>query len=1166
MLGLARRGSERDMRWRVLGPLEVQAEDGWTGVDAPKRRALLAALLAEPGQIVSSARLIDELWRDDPPPAARKLISGYVLKLRRALGDPDGRVVVTRAPGYQLMTGRAEVDAGRFEELVSQGRSALAAGDADRAGGLLAAALALWRGPALADVPRGPIAAAEAGRLEEARLAAVELWAEAGLLHDQGTELVPELRRLTAVHPLRERFWHLLMRALARSGRHAEALAAYEQARQIIADELGADPGPDLQQLHQDILTGDQARPGRPGTGQPVASPSPAVVPRQLPGAARHFTGREAELEQLSELLGELSSTSGTVVVSAIGGTAGVGKTALAVHWAHQAAGQFPDGQLYVNLRGYDPGEPMPAAETLAAFLRALGVAGQDIPAGTGERAARYRSLLAGRRMLILLDNADSVQQVRPLLPGTGACVTVVTSRDSLAGLVARDGARRLELDLLPTADAETLLTTLTGRRAVADPTATAALAARCARLPLALRVAAEFVAARPYEPLSSLLAELAGQQPLDLLEAHGDPGTAVRAVFSWSYQSLAPGTARIFRLAGQHPGPGFDGYAAAALAGSTLGQAQHHLGLLVRAHLIQPTGPDQYAMHDLLRAYSRELAVSQDGEGERRAALIRLFDYCLHTSAGAMDTLYPAEADRRPRLSPATVTAPAVDDPAAAQRWLDAERARLVAMAAASRAHGWPRYTTDLAGILSRYLHTGGHCDEAIAVHTHALQAARDVGDPASETTALNCLAAIDVRRDMFPEAAESYRRALALCGRDCDPRSKATALYGLGNVHWAQGHYEPAAEYMQRAMDLFREFRYQAGEALTLSALGGIRMRQGDYRQATAYLTQSLSLSREMGYRTSEIYALGSLAAVKLRQGLYQQATDHYGQVHALCGEVSDRGGQAMALNGLGHVALRHGDCQRAASHFQGAQDLYRQVGDRAGQAVAYSGLGRIALRQSHYQQASGYFGQALTLYRQTGVRSGQAEALNGLGDVLLAVGQPGQARLQHSAGLDLAGKIGEKDQEAKAYDGLGRVARATGDLAEARRYWQRALAIYAELGAPEADELRHQLGQLVGLGGGQLPRSTSIARRSRVSSGAVLSVPGRRIRSWLSAVGQARSCGSSGHGSTPRTGMAWRVCWIRGCRRATRRPVKSLTRTASSASTGSIRAAGTLTSRMS
>jgi transcriptional regulator with XRE-family HTH domain len=355
-------------------------------------------------------------------------------------------------------------------------------------------------------------------------------------------------------------------------------------------------------------------------------------VPRQLPGVGADFTGRSAELKTLAGLLEADGGPVGTVVVSAIGGTAGVGKTALALTWARQITDRFPDGQLYVNLRGYDPGQPMPSTDALAGFLRTLGGPGQDIPADTGERAAAFRSLLAGRRMLVFLDNASSAEQVRPLLPATPDCVTVVTSRDTLAGLVARDGARRLDLDLLSPADADILLNKLIGDRAAADPEATAALAAACTRLPLTLRIAAGLAVSRPSVPLERLVAELAGEQ--QRLDAGGDSRTAAQAVFSWSYRRLDPVAARAFRLLSLHPGPDYEAYAAAALTGGGPDQASELLGELARAYLMHPTATGRYGQHDLLRAYARELAASQDGADETRAALTRLRDHYLHAAA----------------------------------------------------------------------------------------------------------------------------------------------------------------------------------------------------------------------------------------------------------------------------------------------------------------------------------------------------------------------------------------------------------------------------------------------------------------------------------------------------------------------------------------------------
>ncbi len=398
-------------------------------------------------------------------------------------------------------------------------------------------------------------------------------------------------------------------------------------------------------------------------------------------------------------------------MILAIAGTAGVGKTALAVHWAHQVSDQFPDGQLYVNLHGYDSGQPLTAADVMAGFLRALGVPGQDIPAQEDERAARYRSLLAGRRMLVVLDNAYSAEQVHPLLPGTAACPALVTSRDSLAGLVARHGAARLDLDLLPLDDAVSLLRALIGRQVDAEPEAAWALAGRCCRLPLAMRVAAEFATARHDVPLADLVDELADQQQrLNLLDAAGDARTAVRPVFSWSYRHLDATAAGAFRLAGLHPGPDLDWYAAAALFGTTSMQARRTLRTLTRAHLIQPTMSGRYRMHDLLGAYARELAASCEGESEQHEALSRLFDYYLYTAATAMEILFPADHQRRPRIARPATPIPPLTNPVAARAWLDTERASFVAIARFTAGDGWPAHATRLATIMFRYLDCGGH------------------------------------------------------------------------------------------------------------------------------------------------------------------------------------------------------------------------------------------------------------------------------------------------------------------------------------------------------------------------------------------------------------------------------------------------------------------------
>ena len=771
-------------------------------------------------------------------------------------------------------------------------------------------------------------------------------------------------------------------------------------------------PADQLADLLDSTATADPDRRG------PAAPPAP----RQLPAAVANFTGRTVELQTLTRLAEHVGAgPAGAVVISAIGGTAGVGKTALAVQWAHQAASRFPDGQLYVNLRGYDLGAPMPATDALAGFLRSLGVPGQDIPPEAEQRAVRYRSLLAGRRMLVVLDNAGSADQVRPLLPGTPACTVVVTSRDALAGLVARDGAARLDLDVLPLEDAVALLRMLIGARVDAEPGTAAELAVQCCRLPLALRVAAELAASRPAVPLAALTGELADLRTrLDLLDAGGDPGTQVRAVFSWSYRHLDADDARTFRLLGLHPGSDLEPYTAAALTGTTVRQARRAQEVLARAHLIRPAGTGRYGMHDLLRSYARELSATLDTEEKQHAALTRLFDHYLHTAAAAMDTLFPAERHRRPRIPWPATPVPPLPGPAAAREWLDRERPALVAAAGYTAAHGWPSHATRLAATLSSYLHDSGHFSEALTVFSHALGAARRTGDHAAEATALNDTGDVDREQGRYRQAADRCGQALALFRAAGDRAGEARALGCTGLAETSLGRYEQAARHQQDAAAIFRDLGDPFGEARALGNLGWVRQRQGRYQEAAGYYVQSLDQSRQIGDSHGEAYALARLGVVDLRLGRYQHA----------------------------------------ARYLQQALDLFREMGHAAGEAEillllseTYAGLGR-------YEHAAVNSEQALAMSREIGARVTEADALNGLGDVLLRTGEAGKARAHYATALRLASEADAPREQARAHSGLARACQADGDPAHARHHWQEALTRYTAIGAPEAGEIRAEV----------------------------------------------------------------------------------------------------------
>jgi tetratricopeptide (TPR) repeat protein/transcriptional regulator with XRE-family HTH domain len=746
------------------------------------------------------------------------------------------------------------------------------------------------------------------------------------------------------------------------------------------------------------------------------------VVPRQLPQATRGFTGRVHELGMLNNLLDRTDETTpGTVVVSAIGGTAGVGKTALAVRWAHQVADRFPDGQLYVNLRGYDPGPPLPAADALAGFLRALGVPGRDIPAEPAERAALYRSVLARRQVLVILDNASAAEQVRPLLPGAHGCAVVVTSRDTLAGLAARDGATRLELDLLPLPDAVGLLRRLIGARVDDEPAAAEMLAARCARLPLALRVTAELAAGRPAAPLADLTDELASQQRLDRLDAGGDPHTAVRTVFSWSVRHLAAGAARAFRLLGLHPGTGFDTYAVAALLGADVEHAARVIGVLAGAHLIQQAGPGRWTMHDLLRDYAGELTAAVDEGCERHAALTRLLDFYLHTAATATEVRHPG--DRRSRVPRPATPVPAVSDPSAALAWLVAEEGNLVALAAYAADHDWPGHATRLATSIFRYLELAGHYPEIVMVATSACRAARQAGDRAAEAEALLNLTLADLR----------------------------------------QGRYRLAGDRLRQASRLAQAAGYRVGEARALGNLGVVAFHQGRFRQAARSHERALTAYREIGDRFGEARALNNLGFVELHLGRYRQAAERIRQAESLCGDTGDLAIIIYSRVNLGMIELRQGRIRRAGHRLRGALVLSRKTGNPAGEIYSLINLGIVHLRQDRCQQAEVFLLQALTLSRDIGDRVAEADALNGLGEVLLAAGHADQALAQHRAALTLASTTGDKYEQARAHDGLGCGYLAGGDGEATRCHWVQALSLHSRLGTPEASQIRTRLAAL-------------------------------------------------------------------------------------------------------
>lgn len=1015
----------------LLGPLYVRCGGVTLPVTAASQRVVLAALALRAGHVVSFEELSASLWDDAPPPGARVAVRNQVSRLRHRLGS-IGEHLVTRDPGYFLDVAEGDVDLLAFVRLCRQGGAAVHADAWQRASELLRNALRLWRGAPLADVPSRALRDEHVPVVDALRLQAIEWQLEAGLHMGQHDEFVAELERLVKEHPLRERFRAQLMLALYRCGRSGDALAAYRSARDALVTELGVEPGPELRDLHQRILAADPEllpdvssaapglRPATPATVVRECEPN-LVVPRQLPANPPQFAGRRDELRALSRLLSGAGQSGGTAVIVAISGTAGVGKTTLAVHWAHQVAEKFPDGQLYVNLRGFDPAQPVTAAEALAGFLRALGVAGRDVPPLEAESAARYRSLLAGRRMLVVLDNAHDAGQVRPLLPGGPGCLALVTSRSQLAGLAAREGAYLLILDLLTEVEARQLLALRLGAaRLDAEPEAATQLIRLCDLLPLALAIAAARASARPQLSLGVLSAELndAGRR-LDALEMEtGDAPGSVRAVFSWSVRCLPAAPAAMFRLLGLHPGPDITIPAAASLAGMPVSGTRRALRELADAHLITEHAPDRFTVHDLLRAYAAELAHGQGTKQSRRTALTRLFNYYLAAAAAAMDALLPAERNRRPRAPPPDTLAQPVGSAATAEAWLDAHRATLVAVACFAAEHGWPGHAIRLAETLFRYLDRGAHHRDAHAVHSSALHAACQVGDRLAQ----------------------------------------ADSLRHLGAGAWWQSHYAEAEDHFRRALRLYCAAGDQLGEAKTLDNLGLVLSSQGYYEQAITFRGQALAIFQQQADLLGQARTLDNLGAVLQECGRYEEAAHNHEQARILFNQLGDQIAAAMALDNLGTVLYRQGNYQQAADHHRQAIAALGAVGHRNGKAEALDNLGCALRALGAFQEAAACHQHALGLFREFGNRSGEARALNNLGEAMTLADNDG--RKLHAQALEVATQIGSRVERARAHHAIGQSLYAAGQASKAQEHLRSALLLYTEIGAPDADEVQATL----------------------------------------------------------------------------------------------------------
>jgi DNA-binding SARP family transcriptional activator/tetratricopeptide (TPR) repeat protein len=921
--------AEAQVEYRVLGSLEVSAGDGPVRLTGQRQRKLLALLLINADRAVSLDRLIDAVWDEHPPPTAKRQVQNSISALRRLLDagtrDPDVAVaatIVAENNAYRLRLGAGELDAWLFQAQVDKAQRLSSAGQTSQAAAELRAGLSLWRGPALAGLT-GSVLAAAAARLDEQRRTAIEECLKLELCLGRHAELVGELTELVATHPLRERLVEQLMVALYRSGRQADALEAYRRFRQRLAGELGLEPGARLQELHTAILK-DEDDGAALVSSPPAPAASARVVPAQLPTDVAGFAGRADHLKELDRLLsGDSPGSATAVVISAIAGTAGVGKTTLAVHWGQRIRHNFQDGQLYVNLRGFHPdGTPVHPSEALRGFLDALDVPPGRIPVGLEAQSALYRSLLADRRMLVVLDNARDADQIRPLLPGSPSCLAVITSRNVLSGLVAAEGARPVMLDLFDPAEAYQMLAVRLGaQRLAAEPEAVDEIVARCARLPLALAVAAARAATHTGLPLATLAAELrAARGGLDAFSG-ADAVTDVRAVFSWSYRQLSGAARRLFRLLGLQSGPDIAVPAASSLAGLPAGQTRPLLAELAGARLVTEQASGRYALHDLLRAYATELAQTSDTAAQRHEALHRLLDHYLHGACAADRLLDP---HRDPITIPAARSGVTVEEHADhehAMSWFTIELPGLLAAIDRAAETGFDAYAWRLAWAVAYFLERRGHWERWAAAQHTALAAARRLDDRAGQAHAHRSLGRVHVHLARVDEAIVHLGQAQGFYRAVGDRAGQARVHFDLCWIHDRQGQHRRSLEHAQRALDLFRSMGHQSGQARSLNNVAWGHNYLGDHKQALDAAEQALRLNHEIGDRYGEADTWDTLGHAHHGLGHRQDSIACYERAADLYRDLGHRWGEADTVTRLG-------DAHHAAGAAEAATDAWRRA----------------------------------------------------------------------------------------------------------------------------------------------------------------------------------------------------------------------------------------------
>ncbi len=974
------------MDFGVLGALLVTGQDAGTlTVGPPKLRLLLAALLCRPGAVVSGGTLAEALWRAGPPPGAAGTIRVYVHQLRRVVGEER---LVRAAGGYQLLVGPDELDSERFRALGEQGRKAAADGRPGEAVTLLRQALGLWRGPAFAEFQDAELIRAAAAALDELRLDVLEECVECELLLGRHAELCAEVRELAAEHPLRENLRAQLMLALARSGRQAEATAVFHDTRRQLAEDYGLDPGPRLRAMYQRILDND------PG----LAYRRP-VTPLQLPRDTARFAGRADLLAALDALVPDERGTAAPMVVTVVG-MAGVGKTTLAVHWAHRVAARFADGQLFVDLRGFGPATPVRPIEALAGLLRGLGVAPEAVPLDVQEAAALYRSLLAGRRVLVVLDNAASAEQVRPLLPGGHGCLALVTSRHRLSGLIVHEGARRLNLDVLSPAEARELLAGLLAPdRPGEPPSALEALAQVCGHLPLALRIVAAQLLDAPFRAVEEHAALLRTGR-LRGMAVDGDEDAMIRAAFDASYEALPAGERRMFRLLGLVPTGDIGAPAAAALAGVPVEEAARLLDRLTAGCLLANPAAGRWTVHDLLRWYAAERATADPGAVE---AFQRFCDWHLHCADAAARHLFRHGLRLPLPPGPPPPSTLRFDSGPAARDWLEQE----------------------LANLATLVVHCAGHGPKPVA------------------WLLADALRGVFARLRRLVDWTTTAEVGLGAARRDGDDRAVVAMLHSAAHAAFTAGRATAAMAHLTEAAELARRAGWAMGEVAVTGNLGVIRCDiAGQLPVGVSDMARAMRQAERWGMPDIGNSRRSGLSFMHLRMGYLRTALRGALWALELARRADDLSTQAGSHHNAGRAYWELGLPDRAAEHFRRSLAVGRQVGHQ--EVLIRANLGVALIETIHAGRGGEGLARARTALaqaREIADRWIEAEALNALAAMHAHLGEHAEAARLSASALSVTEAIGARLRTVEPLLGLARAHCRLGELDTAREHADRA-----------------------------------------------------------------------------------------------------------------------------